>query len=74
VENVRLFAFTEEKGERQTVMGRRKGKNTEYNPGIPLDVTQFGTSSYKLAPRSPLAPGEYWWGTGRGKVHTFGID
>jgi hypothetical protein len=75
VVNVQLFAFTQVKGDRETVMGKTKGRNTEYNPSIPLDVTQFGTSSYKLTPRSPLSPGEYWVSTpGRGQIHTFGID
>lgn len=75
VANVKLFAFTQDKGDRETVLRKTKGGNSEINPGIELDVTQLGTSSYKLTPRSPLSPGEYWVSApGRGQVYTFGID
>jgi hypothetical protein len=75
VAHVKLYAFTQVKGDRETVMGKTKGRNTEYNPSVPLDVTQFGASSYKLTPRSPLSPGEYWVSTpGAGPIQTFGVD
>jgi hypothetical protein len=28
-------------------------------PGLPVEITQIGPSSYKLVPKSPLHPGEY---------------
>jgi hypothetical protein len=28
-------------------------------PGLPIDITQLGPSSFKLVPKSPLHPGEY---------------
>jgi hypothetical protein len=41
--------------------------------GLPTEVSQFGASSYKLVPASPLAPGEYAINLA-GEVYTFGVD
>jgi hypothetical protein len=42
-------------------------------PGIAIEVSQYGQSSYKLVPKSPLAPGEYVINAGT-RVFTFGVD
>jgi len=42
-------------------------------PGLPVEITQFGQSSFKLVAKSPLPPGEYVISTGN-KMFTFGID
>jgi hypothetical protein len=41
--------------------------------GLPVELTQFGASSYKLVPASPLTPGEYAI-TIADEVYTFGVD
>lgn len=47
--------------------------NREQIRGLAAEVTQFGQSSYKLAPSEPLAPGEYMIFAGD-RVFTFGVD
>jgi hypothetical protein len=42
-------------------------------PGLPAEISQFGQSSFKLVPKSPLAPGEYVIYTGN-SMFTFGVD
>jgi hypothetical protein len=66
---------------RQFVCNRvYKNNKMELDPGIPIDITQFGESSYKLIPKAPLSPGEYavmLRGSTQVKDHkifTFGID
>jgi hypothetical protein len=39
------------------VMGLHR--NSDWEPGIGVDITKFGDSSYKLTPQQPLGPGEY---------------
>ena len=41
--------------------------------GLPVEITQFGESSFKMVPKSALAPGEYVISTGN-KMFTFGVD
>jgi hypothetical protein len=78
VQAVQLFAFDgEEKSNRMCVVSTVKGRSTEANHGISLDVTKFGTSSYALTPASNLGPGEYWIdapGTTSRPLFTFGVD
>jgi len=41
--------------------------------GLPVEITQFGDSSFKLAPKASLGPGEYVISTST-KMFSFGID
>jgi len=41
-------------------------------PGLPVGITQFGESAFKMTPKSPLLPGEYVVVTAT-KMFTFGI-
>jgi hypothetical protein len=73
-ESVALYAFSLRKNRRfaeyaelLSNWGRRP------IPGLPVEITQFGLSSFKLVPKSPLAPGEYVIYTGN-KMFTFGVD
>ena len=72
---VHLYAFRISKGNRETIIYEHKGRNVQGNFYIPLTMTKYGTSSYKLTVTAPLEPGEYWVASpGRDQVHTFGID
>jgi hypothetical protein len=42
-------------------------------PGLPVTVSKYGDSSYKLVPSSALVPGEYAI-IFAGKVMSFGVD
>jgi hypothetical protein len=46
--------------------------NREQEPSIPVNITKFGDSSYKLTAQSPLGPGEYALPSGP-KVFTFSV-
>jgi hypothetical protein len=72
-ENARLYRFDQKKDERQLELVKRKGREQETFQGIPFELTKFGESSYKLAPKTALEPGEYAIALG-GKIFTFGID
>lgn len=72
-ENARLYHFDQKSNERQLELVKRKGRTQETFQGIPFDLTKFGGSSYKLAPKAPLEPGEYAVALGA-KLFTFGID
>jgi hypothetical protein len=78
VQAIQLFAFDgEDKNNRTCVVSTVKGRSTEANHGITLDVTKFGTSSYAVTPSSHLGPGEYWFdapGTASRPIFTFGVD
>jgi hypothetical protein len=41
--------------------------------GLPVEVSQYGGSSYELVPTAPLTPGEYAIMIA-GVLYTFGID
>lgn len=80
-ENARLFTSTIEKKNRRFAIDAINKDNTmRYFPGVPVDITQFGESSFKLVPKSPLPPGEYaiiLEGSPQAKdrrIFTFGID
>ncbi|HTQ09199.1 MAG TPA: hypothetical protein VMI31_03930 [Fimbriimonadaceae bacterium] len=72
---VKLYPFVLKKNERQAYYGELGYVGREWKPipGLDVEISQFGASSYKLVPTSPLAPGEYVI-TAREKVFTFGVD
>jgi hypothetical protein len=73
-EGVALYAFTLKKKKRLVEyeeLLNNWGKRPI--PGIPAEISQFGQSSFKLVPKSALAPGEYVIYTGS-NMFTFGID
>ena len=75
-ENVRLWPFIQKKSLRQCDVVKIKGrysKERETSQGVPVEITKFGDSSYKLVPKSPLGLGEYAIDVA-GKLFTFGID
>ncbi len=80
-ENAILYVSTDSKNERRFASVQINRDNSVVNlPGIPVVLTQFGNSSYKLVPASPLHPGEYaivLRGSPQAKdkkIFTFGID
>jgi hypothetical protein len=75
-EAVKLYIFVQKKGARSSDLVKIKAgwtQERDYAPGIPVEITKFGESSYKLVPRSPLAPGEYGIDLSGG-LFTFGVD
>jgi hypothetical protein len=75
-EAVRLYLFIQKKDFRYSDLVKVKAgwkPERDFIPSIPVEVTKFGESSYKLAPKSPLGPGEYGIDLG-GRIFTFGID
>jgi hypothetical protein len=74
-ESVKLRQSAQGKNERMFVIVRSHGAGSteEVIPSIPATLTKYGESSYKLAPDSILAAGEYAITYGS-KVMTFGID
>jgi len=72
-EAIKLYRFTQKGEKREFVAVTAKGRSRQTDPGIPVDVTKYGESSYKLKPRSPLGPGEYAIVTAE-KVYSFGVD
>ena len=68
-----LYAFSLKKNKRLAEYAELLSNwGTRPIPGLPADITQFG-QSFKLVPKSALAPGEYVISTGS-KMFTFGID
>lgn len=72
-ENVKLYGFTQKKNKRQFELAKVKGRTREIIPGIPVEITKFGESSYRLVPHSSLSAGEYAILTGP-KIFSFGVD
>jgi len=73
-ESVALYAFSVKKNKRLAEYAELVGNSgTRPIPGLPAEITQFGQSSFKLVPKSALAPGEYVIRTDS-KMFTFGID
>jgi hypothetical protein len=73
-EGVALYAFTLKKNKRIAEYSELLNNfGSRPIPGLPAEVSQFGQSSFKLVPKSALAPGEYVISTGN-KMFTFGID
>jgi hypothetical protein len=71
-ENVVLYTFSIKKNKRLAEYADGDW-GTRHIPGLPAEVTQFGQSSFKLVPKSALAPGEYVIRTDS-NMFTFGID
>jgi hypothetical protein len=72
-EKVSLYLFKVKKNNRWFDFEKWGQGRNEPIKGLPVEITQYGTSSYKLVPTSPLTPGEYAI-TIAGEVYTFGID
>lgn len=78
-EKVTLFRFDLKKNNRHLLVGKLArpkfgtGIRSEEIRGLPVVVTKFGESSYKLVPASPLTPGEYVILIA-GEAFTFGVD
>jgi hypothetical protein len=73
-ESVALYAFSIKKNKRFVEYSELlTNMGTRPIPGLPAEITQFGQSSFKLVPKSALAPGEYLIST-ESKMFTFGID
>jgi hypothetical protein len=78
-ENARLYALTiddknQKKIQRWFSLVHAVGKTRQISPGMPVEITRFGQSSYKLVPKPSLRSGEYAVVLSGSKVFTFGID
>jgi hypothetical protein len=73
-EKVSLYSFEQKKNKRRFLFEKIRGAMIIVPvKGLPVELTQFGASSYKLVPASPLTPGEYAI-TIADEVYTFGVD
>jgi hypothetical protein len=78
-ENVKLYALTVDTKDKKNT-GRWfsllhvAGKTRQASPGMPVEITKFGQSSFTLVPKQLLRPGEYAVLLSGSKVFTFGID
>jgi hypothetical protein len=78
-ENAKLYALTVDTKNKK-LTGRwfsllhAFGKSRQVSPGMPVEITKFGQSSFALVPKQPLRPGEYAVLLSGSKVFTFGID
>ena len=68
-EKVSLYRFVQ-KGKRRYF---DVGQGSKPIKGLSIEVSQFGASSYKLVPISPLTPGEYAIIIAD-ELYTFGVD
>ena len=78
-ENVKLYALTVEAKDKKKVgrwfsLVHVVGKTRQVSPGMPVEITKFGQSSFKFMPKQPLRPGEYAVMLSGSKVFTFGVD
>jgi|SRR5208283_306830 len=75
-EKAKLHRFTIKSGRREFETGKWKRRDFIPSPGITIDISKFGESSYKISPEAPLEPGEYALFTGdtEGVVFTFGVS
>lgn len=73
-EGVTLYPATKTKKDRRVDYSESTGPKYDDKPilGIAIEVSQYG-QSYKLVPKSPLAPGEYVINAGT-RAFTFGVD
>ncbi len=73
-EKVSLYLFDRKKNKRevQTMKLDVRGGG-QLIKGLPVEVSQFGESSFKLVPASPLTAGEYVIMIA-GEAYTFGVD
>jgi hypothetical protein len=78
-ENVKLYALTIDDKDKKKIgrwfsLVHAVGKTRQVSPGMPIEITKFGSSSFKLVPKQSLRPGEYAVLLSGSKVFTFGID
>jgi hypothetical protein len=75
-ESVVLYSTEQVKKNRRAYYARNRGRELVSRiPGIPILVTQYGQSSYKLTTNAPLPPGEYLISLGtNANIITFGVD
>lgn len=69
----KLFQFNVKSSEREYPLGTWKHRDFTPNVGLPINVSKFGRTSFKLSPASPLSPGEYALTLGP-TVYTFGVN
>ena len=55
----KLFRFDVKGSEREYDLGKWKRRDYTPNPGLPVNISKFGDSSFKLSSETPLEPGEY---------------
>lgn len=75
-EKVSLYRFDQKKKKRSFVLEKIAPPiygGSEASKGLPVEVSQFGESSYQLIPQAPLSAGEYAILIA-GTVYTFGVD
>ena len=75
-EKVALYQFDQKWKNRQFTVGKIASYltgGTTLVKGLPVEVTKYGESSFKLTPASQLAPGEYAISIA-GELFTFGVD
>jgi hypothetical protein len=78
-ENAKLYALTVDAKDKNKIgrwfsLVHIVGKTRQVSPGMPVDITKFGQSSFKLVPKLALSPGEYAVVLSGSKVFTFGVD
>jgi hypothetical protein len=82
-ENAKLYAFNVDAkfsvdakptNRRWFSLIHKIGRKTETSPGIPVEITRFGESSYKIVPTLSLRPGEYAILLSGTRLFSFGID
>jgi hypothetical protein len=75
-EKVSLYRLDQKKKKRSFLIAKMApgsmGGSQEFR-GLPVEVSKYGDSSFKLVPNSPLTPGEYAIMIA-GVLYTFGID
>ena len=55
----KLFRFEVKGSEREYELGKWKRRDYTPNPGVPVNISRLGDSSFTLSPATPLEPGEY---------------
>ena len=55
----KLFRFDVKGSEREYELGKWKRRDYTPNPGVPVNISKFGDSSFKLSAETPLERGEY---------------
>jgi hypothetical protein len=53
------FVVNAKKKQRQFELVKTKNRSRDSDPGMPVDITRYGDSSYRLTPQTPLENGEY---------------
>ena len=55
----KLFQFNVKGSDREYDLSKWHRKESTTNTGLPINIGQYGQSSFKVTPESALAPGEY---------------